>query len=253
MDNVEKLRRAWGRHAEFFERWFVDASEVPVDWETLETLIDRAPRGQVLWRTAGTTPDARMTYVDPIPQARGRLRDLLLDTSRPSRVQITPWGMEELHPAWAALLRRWRDFMRQVLPPPESFRHVAFGFFLGGPGAYTQIHADPSHAIHLQIFGRKRFHTLSVTELPWLEQREIFAGTRTFLQWRDEYAREHHISDMTPGTSAYLPTLAPHWAEVVGDEPSLSISCGISTSREDAILEAYGNEKIVRADSAATG
>jgi hypothetical protein len=237
--NAARLEAAFGRRAAHFDSWLVDVSALRTDFESLETLIGAVPPAHVLWKLNGRTPDARMRYLDDLPDVRGALHGLMSSRSTELLHQVAVFGVEDVDGAWASILDRLLDFVREALGSDEDVQNVAFGFQLSAPGSVTQLHVSSAHRIQLQISGNQRIHTLPQSTLSFREQREVLSGQRVLLDWHPAYVDQQQSLNCRPGNAVYIPALAPQWTEVETDAPSLSVSCGLYTRREQCLQTVY--------------
>lgn len=224
------LEAGWGGKPLCFDEWMVDPSDVPTDFPGLQALLSKLPPECLLAREGAAAPGADMPRIEdpPLDDLEKRLRE--------SNWHVMPSQLERFSDAWAGLLQRFLELVRQAVPPQErSHTRGMIGAFLSSPGSVARFHADIGHNFLLQIFGTKRAHIFPNDDpemFPPLAREQLFTEGKHYLDYRTEFEGRAYVFDLKPGMSVYTPSLSPHWVEV-GPEVSLSIGLSIRTSEED--------------------
>jgi len=109
--------------------------------------------------------------------------------------------------------------------------------FLSGPGCSTNYHWDPSSVLIVQLYGRKKFHSLKEPG-KWCPKVVADKGHEAMLK-PDELSDDDILScDLNPGEAVWSPCRSPHWVDAY-DETAFTMSIAFTaiTADERADLE----------------
>lgn len=135
-------------------------------------------------------------------------------------------GIEKL-PEYDVLIGGVLDGMRRELAPWfGSLLAVETYIFISGHGRVTPLHFDPEYNILFQLFGEKRFTVLPAEErfLPQIINETYHRDGNNLLPWQAEYGQAGATYRLGPGDAVYMPYKGPHWVQVDGGGPSISLS-----------------------------
>ncbi len=108
----------------------------------------------------------------------------------------------------------------------RDIREAGAGLFLSSPEAVVHYHNDREHGFLMHLCGSKTVRVLPRQSTPLQELLRACLGKREglFAGFRDDFEREAKVFDLQPGTTLYIPRLAPHW---VKNGPEISISLNL--------------------------
>ncbi|MDA1139990.1 MAG: cupin domain-containing protein [Planctomycetota bacterium] len=130
------------------------------------------------------------------------------------------WPLVEL---WKGMGLRWK----KVYPI----------LFLSGPGCSTNYHWDPSSVLIVQLYGRKRFHSLREPK-KWCPELVADKGHEAMFKPKALSDDDIISCDLNPGEAVWSPCRAPHWVDAY-DETAFTMSIAFTaiTADEHADLE----------------
>lgn len=109
----------------------------------------------------------------------------------------------------------WRD---QGL----SWQKVYPILFLSGPDCSTNYHWDPSSVLIVQLYGRKRFHSLQ-DPLRWCPDKVADQGREAMVRPEGLSNGDILTCELGPGDAVWSPCRAPHWVDA-DDETAFTLS-----------------------------
>ena len=108
--------------------------------------------------------------------------------------------------------------------------------FLSGPVCSTNYHWDPSSVLIVQLYGRKRFHSLK-DPLRWCPAKVADQGHEAMVR-PDGLTDEDVLScEIGPGDAIWSPCRAPHWVDAY-DETAFTLSIAFTDIAIEPNLEA---------------
>lgn len=165
-----------------------------------------------------------------LPREQGECSEEAHAASEPSKCRrpyLRGWYYEHDVPELASDLWRsgdfhdvaFRDWFKKL---PRRFHPDFHWLFLGGAGATTPLHVDPTatHAWLTQISGRKRFVLYAPCDLPQLRN-----STGTNLLSLDEIRRRGVPSIeavLEPGDTLFVPAFWAHYVECIDESVSIT-------------------------------
>ncbi len=192
---------------------------------SLAALADELPEG---WVVASPT-DARFedcrTRIDP--PSRDALAGMVAD------VKASPHALRLYH---LELLPGFRAIAGAVSAPIRGLRteggvqDINLALFLAPPGAVTSAHPDRHHNLLLQVAGTKDVWIEDIAGDPVARHR------RGVTYFRDPGAGVPDLPSarlvrLGPGDGVYIPPMSFHWTRTTGEEGSVALSVGFSTTR----------------------
>ena len=94
--------------------------------------------------------------------------------------------------------------------------------FLSGPGCSTNYHWDPSSVLIVQLYGRKRFHSLK-DPLRWCLKEVADQGHEAMIRPEELADGDILTCELGPGDAVWSPCRAPHWVDAY-DETAFTLS-----------------------------
>ncbi len=103
-----------------------------------------------------------------------------------------------------------------------SWQKVYPILFLSGPGCSTNYHWDPSSVLIVQLYGRKRFHSLQ-DPLRWCPDAVADQGQPAMVRPEGLTDEDILTCELGPGDAVWSPCRAPHWVDAY-DETAFTLS-----------------------------
>ena len=103
-----------------------------------------------------------------------------------------------------------------------SWQKVYPILFLSGPGCSTNYHWDPSSVLIVQLYGRKRFHSLK-DPLRWCPDEVADQGREAMVRPEELAVEDILTGELGPGDAVWSPCRAPHWVDAY-DETAFTLS-----------------------------
>ena len=120
--------------------------------------------------------------------------------------------VEQVYLPLAELWQAWGLSWQKVYPI----------LFLSGPGCSTNYHWDPSSVLIVQLYGRKRFHSLK-DPLRWCPDEVADQGQPAMVRPEGLTDEDILTCELGPGDAVWSPCRAPHWVDAY-DEPAFTLS-----------------------------
>ncbi|MEE2874870.1 MAG: cupin domain-containing protein [Candidatus Latescibacterota bacterium] len=103
-----------------------------------------------------------------------------------------------------------------------SWQKVYPILFLSGQGCSTNYHWDPSSVLIVQLYGRKRFHSLK-DPLRWCPDAVADQGQPAMVRPEGLTDEDILTCELGPGDAVWSPCRAPHWVDAY-DETAFTLS-----------------------------
>ncbi|MBN60504.1 MAG: hypothetical protein CME20_04015 [Gemmatimonadetes bacterium] len=193
----------------------------------LSRVVDEA-RNHPKTRIAQGKRGDRLTQ--SLAEAEADFRALPLDEAVAAPIHLSLFELGPLRERGGALA----GVVEQVyLPLVDLWRERGISWqkvypilFLSGPGCATNYHWDPSSVLIVQLYGRKRFHSLQ-DPLRWCPDGVADRGHDAMV--RPETLADEDIltCELGPGDAVWSPNRAPHWVDAY-DETAFTLSIAFS-------------------------
>lgn len=189
----------------------------------LAALVDaaaRLPAGQTELRRSDSEPGARFASpADRLPDPAA-----IIDAIHFGR----HWLMlrnPEILPDYADLMRALVDAIAPaVVAATGPVMQPQMFLFVSSPGSHTPLHLDPEYNILFQISGAKAFWTLPSDAVDADAHVRLHGQGDNLLRWDDGLRDAATCHRLDPGDALFVPYKVPHWVDVTGDAPSVSLS-----------------------------
>lgn len=183
--------------------------------------------------------DVQVTLPDGKRRSQ-RMADYLAEVREPAtassggadrRPYLRGWYYERDCPWLAADLWKPGDFHDDVFKDwfkrlPKRHHPDFHWLFLGGAGAATPLHVDPTgtHAWLTQLSGRKRFVLFAPCDLPALLRAEGDVGRGALLPLEEALARKVPCMEVVlePGDTLFVPAFWAHHVECIDESVSVT-------------------------------
>jgi mannose-6-phosphate isomerase-like protein (cupin superfamily) len=155
---------------------------------------------------------------DQQPRARDRaqpyLRGWYYERDLPALSQDL-WGIGDFHEV------AFKDWFKRL---PKRHHPDLHWIFLGGAGASTPMHVDPTttHAWLTQIHGRKRFVLFAPCDIPALLRDPDKGGSLISPEEAEARGVKGHEVLLEPGDTLFVPAFWPHYVECIDDSISVT-------------------------------